>query len=397
MRSETGFSVTFVTKPGVDTWVPRLSTPSPRVFFPQVITTFLRPSFRVSSTPLLTPSASTALFVRGTSTSTPSTTFTSTSFRPTTAPVTVTPPLTTSTATTSTTSGVLFAASGSASFAASSASASTGSGLCGGLRNPCGKAPAFPSRFCKVCTDLYLRAKYNFPSSFGERCWPRLPSDCDQFQLLGDVRLCQDYRMRAKMQSWLLVHFPPAPSAATTVSEPLVATGLPTLPCDQKGGSATVVAPTLCLVDPPTSSPLVSSVLGDRVSASALPPTLPYSPSRCDHDCPLCERKFDGKDSKKVLAKHVNLDHSDPDNPRLKVWLEASHRSWCSDCSFSYSQRQRHFCKEPVLSTLPLASTSSSPVTTVREIELRVSYLIGWRFLPPPSLPSNGSRSNVAW
>ena len=36
----------------------------------------------------------------------------------------------------------------------------------------------------------------------------------------------------------------------------------------------------------------------------------PYDQSKCDSDCPLCEKKFTNeKDSRKVLAKHMKDRH----------------------------------------------------------------------------------------
>src|SRR5689334_17018026 len=50
-----------------------------------------------------------------------------------------------------------------------------------------------PSSWCKVCTDFYLRTKYRFPRSFGDRSRPCLPESCDRFALLGDIRVCRDH------------------------------------------------------------------------------------------------------------------------------------------------------------------------------------------------------------
>ena len=262
--------------------------------------------------------------------------------------------------------------------------------VCSGLRNPCGKPTAVPSQFCEVCTNLYLRVKYNFPRF-------RLPRDCDQFQLLGDLRICRDYKLRAKLQSRLHVRFPPVPEASTTASAPLVASGLPTLLCDRKGDLTVSPCDQDLEVDVPISSPEVSATLSTNVV------TLPYDPSRCEHDCPLCERNFEGKDSRKELAKHVKTKHSpNPDSLRFKVWLEASHRSWCLNCSFSYSQRIAHVCKGPEVDALPLAN-SSSPVVTPTQVELEAKgevacILPGWMEIFATSIPTvERIRSSVEW
>ena len=73
-------------------------------------------------------------------------------------------------------------------------------------------------------------------------------------------------------------------------------------------------------------------------TVSGTDPSLPYDRSRCDSECPLCEKQYIGKGSRKSLAKHVKDKHQpNPDHPRFKVWLEASARSWCVVCASSFT------------------------------------------------------------
>jgi len=137
------------------------------------------------------------------------------------------------------------------------------------------------------------------------------------------------------------------------------------------------------------------------ITLDVLPPSLPYNPSRCDHDCPLCERQFlVGAACRKSLAKHVRDKHEpnlNPNHPRFLVWMEASERSWCLDCGFSYSRRCLHKCKGP--RATPEVSSPSLVCPPVADSEVKVEgtcVLPGlWRLLPHPSLLSNGFHNNV--
>ena len=91
---------------------------------------------------------------------------------------------------------------------------------------------------------------------------------------------------------------------------------------------------------------------------------VPYDPSKCDHDCPLCDRKFAKGDTRKALAKHVKEHHQpDPGDLRFKVWMEASGRFWCAPCGSSFSCRLPHGCTESSTSrpARNLPSTASLP------------------------------------
>ena len=110
------------------------------------------------------------------------------------------------------------------------------------------------------------------------------------------------------------------------------------------------------------------------IALDVLPPSLPYNPSRCDHDCPLCERQFlVGAACRKSLAKHVRDKHEpnlNPNHPRFLVWMEASERCWCLDCGFSYSRRCSHKCKGP--RATPEVSSPSLVCTPVADSEVKV-------------------------
>jgi hypothetical protein len=77
-----------------------------------------------------------------------------------------------------------------------------------------------PSSWCKVCTDFYLRTKYRFPRSFGDRSRPCLPESCDRFALLGDIRVCRDHSMRATLQSFLHIRWPTLASTVPSSRPP---------------------------------------------------------------------------------------------------------------------------------------------------------------------------------
>src|SRR5689334_7463741 len=93
----------------------------------------------------------------------------------------------------------------------------------------------------------------------------------------------------------------------------------------------------------------------------------PYDQSKCDSDCPLCEKKFTNKkDSRKVLAKHMKDRHRfcDASNPRFMDWMTASNRAWCPSCGSSFSQRMAHVCQPP---TVPPAHAIALPCTVTSD------------------------------
>jgi hypothetical protein len=202
-----------------------------------------------------------------------------------------------------------------------------------------------------------LKFKYNFPRFGDLRARPRLPSNCSQFELVCDVRVCTDKRMRATLQSWLhtcwpLSKHPTAPEFATVVLMP----STPVTSEAKFSASEVEVKIAVCEGDSKTSTP--ASTLTQSASG-VLPSSQPYDPSRCDHDCPLCAKRFEGNRAvcKKALAKHVRLNHEpNPDHLRFKAWMEAAVRSWCTDCKQSYSRRCAHKCKGP-----PVSPEMSSP------------------------------------
>ena len=100
-----------------------------------------------------------------------------------------------------------------------------------------------------------------------------------------------------------------------------------------------------------------------------------------------------GKDCKKVLAKHVKDKHApDPDNVRFKVWMEASHRSWCMGCASSFSNRMPHVCRDPRDRLAPFFPKSSAVCDAPAvELELKTDVacvLPGWMEIFSTSIPS---------
>ena len=356
VREQTGFVVKFVTKPGSDTWVPQTNTSSsaPRAFvplrlLPQPKRTLLSSAPRACAVTVIHTTAATL-------TSTTASTTTSPPDPPPAIVTTFAPIIVTTTTTTSVTSTLATSTLASTSSAPGN---SDSRAFCRGFapRLCCGQPVDHRdhrSKLCKVCTDLYLSAKYNFPKSLNEL---RCPTVWSQFELRGDVAVCGDDRMRRTLHRWLHISW-----ALPTYSTYPEFTSSPELDGDSEREKPLPLPPVVFerkasvfegelerkYVESGLTTPTVTATL--TLSASAAP-SLPYDSSRCDHDCPLCAKQFEGKDCRKVLAKHVRDKHRpNPDHPRFKAWLTASRRSWCPDCASSYSQRQLHDCKGPSLS-----------------------------------------------
>ena len=224
---------------------------------------------------------------------------------------------------------------------ASAASGAPGTAACARFNDHCPGSPAWPpSKYCHACTDLYLRSKYGFARSFGERSNVALPKGCTHEALVADIRICGEaHQIRAKLQSWAASLKPSAREAALSVSSFASSTRCPsTLP-------SSTTSPALPSSDPP--SPPASP---PRWPCSPIPALAFYDVTLCDRACPLCEKTFNSRkleSARKELAKHVNDHLPDPTNARLKAWLEAANRAWCTGCQLSYGRRQTHQCHGP--------------------------------------------------
>ena len=139
---------------------------------------------------------------------------------------------------------------------------------------------------------------------------------------------------RSKLQSLLHAMWPPL---RRSPPPPLVVLSSPTSLPPVVSGPALLpppaVAVPITLSRTASSSPAASLVLYDR--------------SKCNTDCPLCEKKFtNDKDSRKTLVKHMKEKHRfcDAGNSRLMEWMTASNRFWCASCGLSFSNRLSHTC-----------------------------------------------------
>ena len=154
--------------------------------------------------------------------------------------------------------------------------------------------PILPnSLYCASCTHLSLCVKYNFPRSWGDRCrgGAKIPVGCTREEVAADLLLLEPKTpMLSKLQSllhttWPQLVRPCLPPVVLSSPSPVVHS----LPSSTRVSSLASVPVASVVSSPPMTVPL-----------SSLSALTPYDRSKCDSDCPLCERKFTNeKDSRK--------------------------------------------------------------------------------------------------
>ncbi len=251
VEAETGFKVQFETEPpGSDSWVDDTSSPplsvhavAPRApwsghFFPPHTSTVFS-----ASTPALTSSSSCSEVT--TSVSTPlSAHLVTDTFG--TSTITVTSPTT-----------------------ATSTSRVDDTSIWARFNEHCpGSVARPPSKYCRVCTDLYLRSKYGFGRSFGERPNVALPKGCTLEALVADIRICGEaHGVRAKLQSLAEALKRSQKSSVTTspaVSSPASHPPLPSSPASPLASSLPSTQPYSPASPLPSSLPPLNPILHTR-------------------------------------------------------------------------------------------------------------------------------------